>query len=143
MTFFFLHIQSTRLPISHKPFLSLLTATHRSAFSTKAMQMQDLSYLTHREAAQIDETLMGPLGFTVDQLMVSTFSSSFLPFFFCSASFVFSSSSCLQELAGLSVATSIAEVINRIPFRIYTLSVSYKNQTDSFSCYLQLYFPGL
>ncbi|MQI72151.1 hypothetical protein EI017_25695, partial [Escherichia coli] len=36
-----------------------------------------------REAAEVDETLMGPLGFSVDQLM---------------------------ELAGLSVATSIAEV---------------------------------
>ncbi|XP_050157630.1 pyridoxine/pyridoxamine 5'-phosphate oxidase 1, chloroplastic-like isoform X1 [Malus sylvestris] len=43
----------------------------------------DISYLTQREAAEIDEVLMGPLGFSVDQLM---------------------------ELAGLSVATSIAEV---------------------------------
>nr|DAD22059.1 TPA_asm: hypothetical protein HUJ06_023522 [Nelumbo nucifera] len=42
-----------------------------------------LSYLTQKEAAEIDEILMGPLGFSVDQLM---------------------------ELAGLSVATSIAEV---------------------------------
>ncbi|XVE95223.1 hypothetical protein REPUB_Repub02eG0077600 [Reevesia pubescens] len=43
-----------------------------------------ISYLTQREAAaEVDETLMGPLGFSVDQLM---------------------------ELAGLSVATSIAEV---------------------------------
>ncbi|BBG95821.1 pyridoxin/pyrodoxamine 5'-phosphate oxidase [Prunus dulcis] len=44
---------------------------------------EDISYLTQREAAEIDEILMGPLGFSVDQLM---------------------------ELAGLSVATSIAEV---------------------------------
>ncbi|KAE9587110.1 putative pyridoxal 5'-phosphate synthase [Lupinus albus] len=43
-----------------------------------------LSYLTQSEAAEVDESLMGPLGFSVDQLM---------------------------ELAGLSVATSIAEVI--------------------------------
>ncbi|TKY74450.1 Pyridoxine/pyridoxamine 5'-phosphate oxidase 1 [Spatholobus suberectus] len=42
-----------------------------------------VTYLTQREAAEIDETLMGPLGFSVDQLM---------------------------ELAGLSVATSISEV---------------------------------
>ncbi|XP_041017474.1 pyridoxine/pyridoxamine 5'-phosphate oxidase 1, chloroplastic isoform X1 [Juglans microcarpa x Juglans regia] len=42
-----------------------------------------ISYLGQREAAEIDELLMGPLGFSVDQLM---------------------------ELAGLSVATSIAEV---------------------------------
>ncbi|OMP01339.1 Pyridoxamine 5'-phosphate oxidase [Corchorus olitorius] len=47
-------------------------------------QNQDsISYLSQREAAEVDETLMGPLGFSVDQLM---------------------------ELAGLSVATSIAEV---------------------------------
>lgn len=44
-----------------------------------------ISYLGQREAAEIDEILMGPLGFSVDQLM---------------------------ELAGLSVATSIAEVYN-------------------------------
>ncbi|KHG29070.1 NAD (P)H-hydrate epimerase [Gossypium arboreum] len=43
-----------------------------------------ISYLTQREAAEVDETLMGPLGFSVDQLM---------------------------ELAGLSVATSIAELV--------------------------------
>lgn len=42
-----------------------------------------VSYLNQREAMEIDEILMGPLGFSVDQLM---------------------------ELAGLSVATSIAEV---------------------------------
>ncbi|XP_077249887.1 pyridoxin (pyrodoxamine) 5'-phosphate oxidase isoform X2 [Tasmannia lanceolata] len=43
----------------------------------------NVSFLSQREAAEIDEILMGPLGFSVDQLM---------------------------ELAGLSVATSIAEV---------------------------------
>ncbi|XP_048136650.1 uncharacterized protein LOC125315519 [Rhodamnia argentea] len=48
-----------------------------------------ISYLTQREAAEIDENLMGPLGFSVDQLM---------------------------ELAGLSVATSIAEVRPSSPF---------------------------
>ncbi|VFQ95676.1 unnamed protein product [Cuscuta campestris] len=42
-----------------------------------------ISYLRQREAAEIDELLMGPLGFSVDQLM---------------------------ELAGLSVATAVAEV---------------------------------
>lgn len=30
-----------------------------------------ISYLNQKEAAQIDEILMGPLGFSVDQLMVS------------------------------------------------------------------------
>ncbi|XP_073035486.1 pyridoxine/pyridoxamine 5'-phosphate oxidase 1, chloroplastic-like [Primulina eburnea] len=44
---------------------------------------ESISYLNQREAAEIDEILMGPLGFSVDQLM---------------------------ELAGLSVAASIAEV---------------------------------
>ncbi|XP_027123242.1 pyridoxine/pyridoxamine 5'-phosphate oxidase 1, chloroplastic isoform X1 [Coffea arabica] len=44
---------------------------------------ETVSYLRQSEAAEIDEILMGPLGFSVDQLM---------------------------ELAGLSVATAIAEV---------------------------------
>lgn len=45
--------------------------------------MESISYLSQREAAEVDETLMGPLGFSVDQLM---------------------------ELAGLSVACAIAKV---------------------------------
>ncbi|KAJ8445077.1 hypothetical protein Cgig2_029449 [Carnegiea gigantea] len=45
--------------------------------------MESISYLSQREAAAIDEELMGPLGFSVDQLM---------------------------ELAGLSVACAIHEV---------------------------------
>ncbi|KAJ6335463.1 hypothetical protein OIU78_012154 [Salix suchowensis] len=44
---------------------------------------ESISHLTQREAAEVDEILMGQLGFSVDQLM---------------------------ELAGLSVASSIAEV---------------------------------
>lgn len=36
-----------------------------------------ISYLTQREAAEIDEILMGPFGFSVDQLMVSSFFFSF------------------------------------------------------------------
>ncbi|KAH9616345.1 hypothetical protein KSS87_018323 [Heliosperma pusillum] len=47
------------------------------------VKMEGISYLSQRDAAEIDETLMGPLGFSVDQLM---------------------------ELAGLSVACAIAEV---------------------------------
>jgi hypothetical protein len=35
-----------------------------------AQNPDSISYLTQREAAEIDETLMGPLGFSVDQLMV-------------------------------------------------------------------------
>ncbi|KAL6184652.1 hypothetical protein ACLB2K_046052 [Fragaria x ananassa] len=58
----------------------------RSYFVRALYTMQNreaISYLTQSQAAEIDEILMGPLGFSVDQLM---------------------------ELAGLSVATSIAEV---------------------------------
>ncbi|KAM7520824.1 hypothetical protein LguiB_019786 [Lonicera macranthoides] len=52
--------------------------------SVHSLQISDsISYLSQQEAASIDEILMGPLGFSVDQLM---------------------------ELAGLSVATAIAEV---------------------------------
>lgn len=47
------------------------------------MADESVTYLSQREAAEVDEILMGPLGFSVDQLM---------------------------ELAGLSVAASIAEV---------------------------------
>lgn len=39
-------------------------------------RMADISYLTQREAAEIDEVLMGPLGFSVDQLMVRFLTSS-------------------------------------------------------------------
>ncbi|CAA2997793.1 pyridoxine pyridoxamine 5 -phosphate oxidase 1, chloroplastic-like [Olea europaea subsp. europaea] len=56
------------------------------AMASAAKIVQDpesISYLSQQEAAEVDEILMGPLGFSVDQLM---------------------------ELAGLSVATSIAEV---------------------------------
>ncbi|KAK3023261.1 hypothetical protein RJ639_044427 [Escallonia herrerae] len=53
----------------------------RAGFSTQSSD--SISYLLQKEAAEIDEILMGPLGFSVDQLM---------------------------ELAGLSVAAAIAEV---------------------------------
>lgn len=44
------------------------------------IQNQDsISYLSQRDAAEIDEILMGPLGFSVDQLMVRPF---FFFFFF-------------------------------------------------------------
>ncbi|KAL5982346.1 Pyridoxine/pyridoxamine 5'-phosphate oxidase 1, chloroplastic [Asimina triloba] len=101
------------LPPSHSRFLPplpsgflgrcrrLLTLLPSSAFGTKSggeftgmagrpvsslenlQNPENISYLSQREAAEIDEILMGPLGFSVDQLM---------------------------ELAGLSVAASIAEV---------------------------------
>ncbi|KDP41449.1 hypothetical protein JCGZ_15856 [Jatropha curcas] len=62
-------------------------SSSKSSEPTREMQSiqnpESISYLRQREAAEIDEMLMGPLGFSVDQLM---------------------------ELAGLSVATSIEEV---------------------------------
>lgn len=45
--------------------------------SLQSMQNSDaISYLSQKEAAEIDEILMGPLGFSVDQLMVSVFGIS-------------------------------------------------------------------
>ncbi|XP_020211966.1 pyridoxine/pyridoxamine 5'-phosphate oxidase 1, chloroplastic isoform X2 [Cajanus cajan] len=79
-----------RLPI--RPFSTKFkggptpTASSSSCALAQSMANFDadsVTYLTQREAAEIDETLMGPLGFSVDQLM---------------------------ELAGLSVAASISEV---------------------------------
>ncbi|CAN6318670.1 unnamed protein product [Urochloa humidicola] len=53
------------------------------AATAAAAAAPEVTHLTQRDAAEIDEQLMGPLGFSVDQLM---------------------------ELAGLSVATAVAEV---------------------------------
>ncbi|CAM0957089.1 unnamed protein product [Alopecurus aequalis] len=53
------------------------------ATSTAAAAAVEVTHLSQRDAAEIDEQLMGPLGFSVDQLM---------------------------ELAGLSVAAAVAEV---------------------------------
>ncbi|CAI0447939.1 unnamed protein product [Linum tenue] len=62
------------------------------SFAARGLQTMpnsdSVTYLTQREAAEVDEILMGPLGFSVDQLM---------------------------ELAGLSVATAIAEVCYGFP----------------------------
>ncbi|OAY81578.1 Pyridoxine/pyridoxamine 5'-phosphate oxidase 1, chloroplastic, partial [Ananas comosus] len=57
--------------------------SRRSFSSAAAMADEPVSYISQKDAAEIDEALMGPLGFSVDQLM---------------------------ELAGLSVAAAIAEV---------------------------------
>lgn len=58
-----------------------------------AVQHPDsISYLTQREAAEIDEILMGPLGFSVDQLMVHLKPSicyPILPPFICVIFFLF------------------------------------------------------
>lgn len=44
----------------------------RSFSGLQAMAEESVTYLTQREAAEVDETLMGPLGFSVEQLMVSS-----------------------------------------------------------------------
>nr|BAJ96979.1 predicted protein [Hordeum vulgare subsp. vulgare] len=66
----------TRSPTPRQAMASLAT-------STAAAAAAEVTHLSQRDAADIDEQLMGPLGFSVDQLM---------------------------ELAGLSVATAVAEV---------------------------------
>ncbi|XP_047148606.1 uncharacterized protein LOC124820869 [Vigna umbellata] len=82
---------------SIRPFSANFNGGPTPAASSSAIMADfhadSVTYLTQREAAEIDETLMGPLGFSVDQLM---------------------------ELAGLSVAASISEVlvfcVNRLNF---------------------------
>ncbi|KAJ1389367.1 YjeF N-terminal domain [Sesbania bispinosa] len=69
--------------ILRPPIRAFSTTKTASEQSMASFDPSSVTYLTQREAAEIDETLMGPLGFSVDQLM---------------------------ELAGLSVATSISEV---------------------------------
>ncbi|XP_006662307.2 pyridoxine/pyridoxamine 5'-phosphate oxidase 1, chloroplastic isoform X2 [Oryza brachyantha] len=67
---------------------SLLAPRARPAMASRAVSASaaaagEVTHLSQQEAAEIDEQLMGPLGFSVDQLM---------------------------ELAGLSVAAAVAEV---------------------------------
>ncbi|KAK1278895.1 hypothetical protein QJS04_geneDACA019645 [Acorus gramineus] len=72
--------QHSLLPFQAKPH----SIPSRSFSSCRAMaDDRRITYLSQRDAVEIDDLLMGPLGFSVDQLM---------------------------ELAGLSVAASIAEV---------------------------------
>ncbi|KAL3512955.1 hypothetical protein ACH5RR_025672, partial [Cinchona calisaya] len=82
------HSCSLHTHSSHQLFSRFLGSKSRCQFRKMAsvQRVQDpesISYLRQQEATEIDEILMGPLGFSVDQLM---------------------------ELAGLSVATAIAEV---------------------------------
>lgn len=44
---------------------------NRMVSSLQSIENSDaISYLSQKEAAEVDEILMGPLGFSVDQLMV-------------------------------------------------------------------------
>lgn len=58
-----------------------LPASYRGLSSEGGMGDQAVSYLSQKDAAEIDEILMGPLGFSVDQLMVPLRSPLF-PFFY-------------------------------------------------------------
>lgn len=75
-----------------------------------------VTYLTQLEAAEVDETLMGPLGFSVDQLM---------------------------ELAGLSVAASIAEVYKSSEYnRVLAICGPGNNGGDGLVAARHLYHFG-
>lgn len=52
---------------------SSITGVKAMASAKIVNNPESISYLNQREAAEIDEILMGPLGFSVDQLMVSFF----------------------------------------------------------------------
>ncbi|KAJ0975985.1 hypothetical protein J5N97_017950 [Dioscorea zingiberensis] len=88
----------------------------RGFASERAMEQGSISYINQRDAAEIDELLMGPLGFSVDQLM---------------------------ELAGLSVAASIAEVYKSSEYnRILVLCGPGNNGGDGLVAARHLYHFG-
>ncbi|KAL9446892.1 hypothetical protein AB3S75_014544 [Citrus x aurantiifolia] len=83
---------------------------------SSAQNSDSVSHLTQREAAEIDEILMGPLGFSVDQLM---------------------------ELAGLSVATSIAEAYKASEYdRVLAICGPGNNGGDGLVAARHLYHFG-
>ncbi|KAH9756373.1 Pyridoxine/pyridoxamine 5'-phosphate oxidase 1 [Citrus sinensis] len=107
---------------SSSVFLRPVSAPAIRAFCSKsdamssAQNSDSVSHLTQREAAEIDETLMGPLGFSVDQLM---------------------------ELAGLSVATSIAEAYKASEYdRVLAICGPGNNGGDGLVAARQLYHFG-
>ncbi|CAM8982202.1 unnamed protein product [Rhodiola kirilowii] len=74
------------------------------AFSSSRTSSESISYLTQQEATEIDQMLMGPLGFSIDQLM---------------------------ELAGLSVASAIADVYKSSDYnRVLTICGPGNNGGD-------------
>ncbi|KAK6938102.1 putative Pyridoxamine 5'-phosphate oxidase [Dillenia turbinata] len=85
--------------------------------SLESLQVSEsVSYLTQKQAAEVDEELMGPLGFSVDQLM---------------------------ELAGLSVATSIFEVYKTSTYsRVLTICGPGNNGGDGLVAARHLYHFG-
>ncbi|XP_058221307.1 pyridoxine/pyridoxamine 5'-phosphate oxidase 1, chloroplastic isoform X1 [Rhododendron vialii] len=89
----------------------------RPVSSVESLESSDsIRYLSQREAAEIDEILMGPLGFSVDQLM---------------------------ELAGLSVATAIAEVYRSSEYnRVLAICGPGNNGGDGLVAARHLYHFG-
>ncbi|GAA0152050.1 oxidase [Lithospermum erythrorhizon] len=89
----------------------------RAMASLPSVQGPDsITYLKQNEAAEIDEILMGPLGFSVDQLM---------------------------ELAGLSVATAIAEVFKSSEYsRVLAICGPGNNGGDGLVAARHLYHFG-
>ncbi|KAL9446891.1 hypothetical protein AB3S75_014544 [Citrus x aurantiifolia] len=107
---------------SSSVFLRPVSAPAIRAFCSKsdamssAQNSDSVSHLTQREAAEIDEILMGPLGFSVDQLM---------------------------ELAGLSVATSIAEAYKASEYdRVLAICGPGNNGGDGLVAARHLYHFG-
>ncbi|KAL2892880.1 Pyridoxine/pyridoxamine 5'-phosphate oxidase 1 chloroplastic [Bienertia sinuspersici] len=91
-------------------------AQFRCLGMSSAKEMESISYLSQREAAEIDETLMGPLGFSVDQLM---------------------------ELAGLSVACATAEVFKTSEYsRVLAICGPGNNGGDGLVAARHLYHFG-
>ncbi|CAK9163594.1 unnamed protein product [Ilex paraguariensis] len=90
---------------------------NRVVSSIQSLQdSESITYLSQREAAEIDEELMGPLGFSVDQLM---------------------------ELAGLSVASAIAEVYRSNEYnRVLVICGPGNNGGDGLVAVRHLYHFG-
>jgi NAD(P)H-hydrate repair Nnr-like enzyme with NAD(P)H-hydrate epimerase domain len=100
--------------------------------SNAVLAAGDISYLTALAAAEIDEKLMGSMGYSLDQLMVSEDTSLFVVLLFtqhrtsggwCHAELTAASACAMmgmcdtrrgQELAGLSVATATVDALGSI-----------------------------
>ncbi|KNA20933.1 hypothetical protein SOVF_047980 [Spinacia oleracea] len=116
-------IFSLLTPLSARPQpqpLGLRNWNSRTQFRCLGMssgkEVESISYLSQLEAAEIDENLMGPLGFSVDQLM---------------------------ELAGLSVACAIAEVFKPSEYkRVLAICGPGNNGGDGLVAARHLYHFG-
>ncbi|KAL3374686.1 hypothetical protein AABB24_006265 [Solanum stoloniferum] len=111
------HLLLPRL-LGLRPKIGFLGSVRGMATKMDSIQQnpEAISYLNQKEAAEIDEILMGPLGFSVDQLM---------------------------ELAGLSVAAAIAEVYRPSEYsRVLTICGPGNNGGDGLVAARHLYHFG-